>query len=113
MEIIKGTGNLYDADGKQALSTVAYQIWWEPPTECNHEEWRGEFAADQEVLPLGEHVIELEDGQRGNCLLVRETIARLCVFPIAYSYSFEGIGALGQQKEIYHGERHERAGSQG
>ena len=93
MQVIVGTGKLYDADGKQVIAVVNYQIREKPQTERALGEWGGEFVIDRIIWPSGEYIIELEDGRKGICLIdLEQSVHQGC--PIIYRYGLEGSGAL-------------------
>jgi len=92
MQVLKGTGKLYDADGKQVIATVNYQIREKPPTEYTLGEWRGSFDLDCYIDIHPEYIIELEDGRRGTCF-IEVNITAVAGLTI-YRYSFQGSGSL-------------------
>ena len=93
MQVITGTGKLCDAEGKEVIAIVDYQVWEKPQTEYALGEWGGEFTMDRVIWPSGEYVIELEDGRKGTCLIdLEQSVHRGC--PIIYRYGLEGRGVL-------------------
>jgi len=94
MLVISGIGKLYDADGKQFVATINYQIWEKPQTEHTLGEWEGEFTVDHVIWPLGEHILELEDGRRRKVILVGIGNTFLQSGQTIYNYPFQGSGPL-------------------
>lgn len=90
-QVTYGTGKLYDADGKQVITTVIYQIREKPQTELTLGEWRGSFVFEQKNLFLtDEYILELQDRRRGKILISHVTVRP--EFP--NYYEFQGSGAL-------------------
>ena len=90
----KGTGKLYDAEGKQVIATVNYQIWQKPQTEYTFEEWGGDFTVDHVIWPLGEYLIELEDGHKHKVIITSIGNTLLQSGQTIYNYPFQGSGSL-------------------
>ena len=90
VQVITGTGKLYDADGKQVIATVDYQIWEKPQTEYTLGEWWGNFILDRVIDIKGTNTIELEDGRRGEIV-----ITNIKIQPgVPKHYQFQGSGSL-------------------
>jgi len=92
MQIINGTGKLYEADGKQPIALINYRIWEKPQTDHALGEWGGEFTIDRIIWPSGEYIIELENGRKGTCLIDIEQSITGC--PTIYRYSVKGCSEL-------------------
>lgn len=90
-QVIIGTGKLYDGDGK-VIAIVTHKIWEKSQRNVTLAEWGGEIAIDHIIWPSGEYVIELENGQKGACLIDIEQSITGC--PTIYRYSLKGCGAL-------------------
>ena len=89
IQVIDGTGKLYEAGGNEAVAIVNYRIWEKP------EEWGGEFTVSHVIWPSGDYVIELENGRRGTCLIdIEQSVREGC--PITYRYGLRGNGTLTQ-----------------
>ena len=91
MQVINGTGKLYDADGKQVIATVTYQLSEKPQTEYTLGEWWGNFTPEDGHLSLkGEFILELEDGRKGRII-----ITNIRAQPgIPNHHQFQGSGSL-------------------
>ena len=98
-QFISGTGKLYDAGGKQIINIVKYQIWERFQTEHTFGEWWGELVVGNIIWPLGEYVIELEDGRRGKIIITSIGNTFLQSGQTIYNYPFQGSGLLIQDKE--------------
>ena len=97
MQPITGTGSLYDSEGKQVIGIISHQVWEKPEGGNNRGEWGGEFLIDRVIWPSGEYIIELENGQRGSCVIDIEQEVNGC--PVNYRYSVKGSGNLSRPKE--------------
>lgn len=92
MQVISGTGKLYNAGGKEVIAVVSHQVWEKPITGNAPGEWGGEFLVDRVIWPSGEYIIELENGRRGTCTIDIEQEINDC--PVNYRYGVKGSGAL-------------------
>ncbi|MBI4304216.1 MAG: hypothetical protein HY665_07785 [Chloroflexi bacterium] len=87
MQTSSGIGKLYDADGKNFITNINYQIYERPETQTTGE-WRGSFIPDDQRLYLGgEYLVELKDGRKGKILITN--VKTLPGFP--NYYEFKGI----------------------
>ena len=93
MQVINGTGKLYDAEGKKVIAIVSHQIWKKPQTEHALGEWGGDVTIDRIIWPSGEYILELEDGRKGTCRIdIEQQSVTGC--PVIYRYGLKGSGAL-------------------
>ncbi len=91
METISGMGKLYDADEKQVIATINYQLWHNPPTEYTQREWHGSFISEDEHLFVqGEYIIELQDKRKGRIIITNIKIQS----GATSHYQFQGSGPL-------------------
>ena len=63
MQILRGRGKIYTSQGEY-LDKVTYDIYLKSRNGTGTE-WQGEITPDSDIIPLGNHIIELEDGRRG------------------------------------------------
>lgn len=63
MQIYRGRGKIYTSQGEY-LDEVTYDIYLESRNGTGME-WQGEITPDSGIIPVGNHIIELEDGRRG------------------------------------------------
>jgi hypothetical protein len=84
-----GVGKLHFPRDEQDPVAIKYRFYVETPSG-----WRGEFTLrEHRRFAEGEgYVIELEDGQRGNCYVKKMVNRVISAVPPIYSYYFRGIG---------------------
>jgi hypothetical protein len=91
MQIFRGKGKIYDSS-ENYLDEVTYEIRHKSPTEPAGPEWWGEITPDRDIIPIGNYIIELEDGRRGPCITTMKTTSS---FGLVFdSYNLEGTGSL-------------------
>jgi len=90
-QLIRGTGNIYDAEGKQVIEIVNYQVWEKPQTEYTLGEWWGSFIPETEHrFVQGEYILELQDKRKGKIIITH--IKAQSGAP--NYYQFQGSGPL-------------------
>ena len=99
MQIYRGRGKLYDSRHRY-LDDITYEIFCKSSQKSDGAEWRGEITPDNGIMPLGSHVIELDDGRRGTCNIKVKTTSSFEL--VVDSYDIEGTGALTHPKESSH-----------
>jgi len=97
MQAITGIGKLYDGEGKRVIGIISHKVWEKLEGGNNRGEWGGDFLIDRVIWPSGEHIIELENGQRGSCVIDIEQEVNGC--PVNYRYTVKGNGSLSRPKE--------------
>lgn len=95
MQVFRGTGKLYDS-GKIFIDNVTYEIHLQSnkPTKPI---WWGEITPQKDTMPVGNYIIELEDGRRAPCISRMNTYSSFGL--VVDSYRLEGTGPLSLQKE--------------
>ena len=63
METIRGRGKIFTSQGKY-LDEITYEIHLKSGNGTGAD-WWGEIIPDSGIMPVGNHVIEIEDGRRG------------------------------------------------
>ena len=94
--ITQGTGKLYKADNKQAITAVSYRLHEEFAPEGGLERWWGEltFVENININNSDRYTIELEDKRRGRCSLKRRINKAVIGVPPRYFYFFQGGSPL-------------------
>jgi len=94
--VIRGKGNLYDANSGKLISMVSYRIQEELSIEGTLERWGGELTLTDSVkVPDGDRfMIELEDKRKGRCSLKRRINRAVVLVPPRYVYLFRGTSPL-------------------
>ena len=90
-----GKGKLFLKDTEKALASIQYQLQETNPTQYTSTKWWGDFTSIIDFRAVGEFIIELEDGRRGSCDVLRTTPANRRL--VKYQYSFNGHGPLGRR----------------
>jgi hypothetical protein len=90
MQTLRGRGRIYDSGGDY-LDEITYEIFLES-RNGGGEEWRGEITPDGGIMPVGSHIIELEDGRRGPGITGINTYSSFEL--VTDSYSVRGTGPL-------------------
>ena len=95
MAQLSGNGTLYDTDDNE-LGAVAYRIEHDAPPDGPIVEWSGELTFEEDVpLEPGRHVLETEDGTRGDI----EIEPAGATSGGARQVAFTGIGVFGAPAE--------------
>jgi len=90
-----GQGKLFLKDTEKPLAVISYQLQETNPTQYTSMKWWGDFISVTELRLVGEFVIELDDGRRGSCDVLRTTPPNRRL--VKYQYSFNGHGPLGRR----------------
>ncbi len=90
MQILRGKGKLYDSRGGY-LDEITYELFFKSRNGAGVE-WRGEIIPENCIMPVGKHIIELEDGRRGTCLTGINTYSSFEL--VVDSFSIKGTGPL-------------------
>jgi hypothetical protein len=93
MKILRGRGKIYTSQGEY-LDEVTYEIYLKSSNGTGTE-WLGEITPDAGILPVGNHIIELEDGRRGTGITGINTYSSFEL--VVDSFSIEGTGPLKPQ----------------
>ena len=76
MQVIHSMGTLNDANGKQIMANVEYEIYYISPTKDTFGEWHGNFVLGiNNAVSLDkpdEYLIVLNDKRRGKVILTRK-----------------------------------------
>jgi hypothetical protein len=72
MQTLRGKGKIYDTDGS-FLSEAEYEIYYRTTAKETWPEWWGEIIPNDGIIPAGSHILELEDGRRGLCIVSIKT----------------------------------------
>ena len=90
-----GEGALYDTDSNRVATAVAYQIERGPTVGEDETTWGGGlfFAHEDEVVPPGLYVLELEDGTQVDIDVDPRSVAD----GDPRGVTFRGIGSFGQR----------------
>jgi hypothetical protein len=91
MQTLRGKGKIYDTDGS-FLSEVVYDIYYRTKVKKIWPEWRGEITPNDGIIPSGNHILELEDGRRGLCIVSIKTSSSFGL--VVDSFDVEGTGPL-------------------
>lgn len=86
MQILRGRGKIYTSRGEY-LDKVTYEIYLKSRNDTGTE-WRGDITPDSGIIPLGNHIIELEDGRRGTGSIGINTYSSFEL--VADSFSIKG-----------------------
>ena len=92
--MVKGTGKLYNVDGKEVVSTINYDIYEKPETEDSTGEWYGELTLDQDIWPPSKYIIELEDKRKSTCHLKKRVNRAVSGIPPRYVYHVTGFSPI-------------------
>ena len=88
MNILRGRGKIYTSQGEY-LDEVTYEIYLKSRNGTGTE-WQGEIVPDSGILPVGNHIIELEDGRRGIGITGINTYSSFEL--VVDSFSIKGTG---------------------
>lgn len=99
MQILRGKGKIYDSH-ENYLDEVTYEIQYQSPAGSNGEEWWGEITPDNGIMPVGNYIIELNDGRRGQCVIRMKTNSSFGL--VIDTYHLEGTGPFKHIKESDH-----------
>ncbi len=91
MQTLRGKGKIYDSR-TDYLDEVTYEIYIKSPNESNGGKWWGEITPDKGIMPVGNYIIELEDGRKGACVTKMRTNSSFGL--VVDSFSLEGTGPL-------------------
>jgi len=97
MQTLRGKGKIYDSN-ETFLDEVDYDIYYKPPAGTSRPEWQGEITPANGIMPTGDHVIELDDGRRGPCVIRIRTNSSFGL--VVDSFDAEGTGPLIHQEKI-------------
>ena len=89
MQILRGKGKIYDTDDA-CLGEIVYNITVKASTGESGEQWQGEITPGDGIMPVGDYVIELEDGRRGLC--VSKILSYSSFGLVVDSFGVEGTG---------------------
>lgn len=89
MQLLKGRGKIYGPD-KTFLGEVDYEINYRLPD--SGMKWLGEITPVNGIMPVGEYILELQDGCRGPCSVCIKTTSSFGL--VVDSFNVEGIGPL-------------------
>ena len=87
-----GTGKLYSKESSEIIAEIKYQIIWTDRTKYTRSIWWGEFSTVREIRRLGNYIIELENGRKGECVISNTQGRRLLS---QYYYRLNGRSPLG------------------
>ena len=90
MQILRGKGKLYDSNGKY-VDDVTYEIHLKS-NKPTRPAWWGEIIPQKDIMPVGNHIIELEDGRKGTCITSMNTYSSFGL--VTDSYSLEGTSPI-------------------
>lgn len=91
MQIFRGKGKIYDSS-ENYVDEVTYDIHDRSSTDASETEWRGEITPNNGIMPVGNHIIELDDGRRGPCVISIKATSSFGL--VVDSYNVEGTGPL-------------------
>ena len=89
-----GRGKLYLAGSEQFVGMIDYQIYEELAGWAGH--WWGELTLTESlsIHESGKYIIELEDGRKGRCSLIKRVNRAVSGVPPRYLYHFTGTSSL-------------------
>ena len=96
MQILRGKGKIYDIN-ENYIDEVTYDIYDRSSSESFIVEWQGEITPGNGIMPVGNHIIELDDGRRGACIISIKATSSFGL--VVDRYNVEGISPLKRQKE--------------
>ena len=91
MQVLRGKGKLYN-NSSAFLDSVAYIIHIISEDKSGVVKWRGEITPDNGVMPVGKHILELEDGRKGSCSASMKTNSSFGL--VVDSFNIEGLERL-------------------
>ncbi len=90
MQILRGKGKLYDSS-ENFLDDVTYEIHLKS-NQPARPLWWGEIVPHKDIMPVGNYIIELEDGRRGTCIIRMNTYSSFGL--VTDSFSVEGTSPI-------------------
>jgi len=93
MQIFRGKGKIYDIS-KNYLDEVTYEIFHKSSTDSAKPEWYGEITPSKAIMPVGNYIIELDNGRKGRCIIRLKTSSSFDL--VVDSFDLEGAGPLTQ-----------------
>jgi hypothetical protein len=90
MQTLRGRGKLFNSRGEY-MDEVTYDIYVKSRNGTGTE-WQGEITPDSGIIPVGNHIIELEDGRRGTGITGINTYSSFEL--VVDSFSIKGTGPL-------------------
>jgi len=91
MQIFRGKGKIYDSS-ENFVDEATYEIYHKSPNESAGAVWWGEITPVKGIMPVGNYIIELDDGRRGPCITRMKTTSSFGL--VVDSYNLEGTGPL-------------------
>ena len=91
-----GTGRLHDKELGKPIVDIQYQLIETDPTKYTPKKWWGEFSTKREIKPLGNYLIEFEDGRKGECIVGNSTTPVKKSASRRHYCSFHSRGPLGR-----------------
>jgi hypothetical protein len=90
MQVFRGKGKIYDRRGGY-LDEITYELFFRARNGTGTE-WWGEIIPEKGIMPVGKHMIELEDRRRGTCETGVNTYSSFEL--VVDSFSVKGTGPL-------------------
>ena len=90
MEVLRGKGRIYDSNGGY-LDEITYELFLNSRNGSGAE-WWGEIIPDKGIMPVGEYIIELDDGRRGTGTAGINTYSSFEL--VVDSFGIKGTGPL-------------------
>ena len=96
-QVIRGKGNLYEANSERFITQVSYKVQEERAIDGTLAKWGGELTLTDSVKILDgdKYIIELDDKRKGRCSLKRRVNRAVILVPPRYMYLIRGTGPLG------------------
>ncbi len=91
MQVFRGKGKIYDSS-ENYLDEVTYEIFHKPSTDSAESQWYGEITPSKAIMPVGNYIIELEDGRKGPCNIGLKTTSSFGL--VVDSFNLKGTGPL-------------------
>ena len=91
MQVFRGKGKIYD-NSENYIDEVTYNIYHSSQDESSGPEWWGEITPSNGIMPVGNHIIELDDGRRRPCIISIKTTSSFGL--VVDSYNLKGTGPL-------------------
>ena len=99
MEVFRGKGKIYDSS-ENLIDEVTYEIHIKSNKPAGAE-WWGEITPQKDIMPVGNYILEMEDGRRGSCVTQMNTYSSFGL--VVDSFNLQGIGPFTRAKESGHG----------
>jgi hypothetical protein len=90
MQVFRGKGKIYDSS-EHFVDEVTYEIHLKSNDSAGAV-WWGEITPQKDIMPVGNYIIELEDGRRGPCVTRMNTYSSFGL--VVDSFNLEGTGPL-------------------